>query len=291
MKRLTESQGDDFNRDGFLAIEDFLTPDQLATVRQAVDDRVQEAQSLTQTNETFDLEDESDGGRVVVRRIFNPSQVDPRFEQIALDEDVLDVVEDLIGPNIELHHGKINMKAGRLGSEVCWHQDVPFFPHTNSSLLAIMFYLDDADEENGCLSVVPASHRLGPLDHHADGEFIGMVTSDMDKIDPDEVINVPMRAGGITIHHCLTLHSSAPNTSARQRRVLIYQFRACDAAQLTPDASKGRHYGRLLRGEQSGKIRCEAMTYRIPSITDRPRSLYQLQQEYKRKNGAGEERC
>ena len=80
MKRLTESQGDDFNRDGFLAIEDFLTPDQLATVRQAVDDRVQEAQSLTQTNETFDLEDESDGGRVVVRRIFNPSQADPRFE-------------------------------------------------------------------------------------------------------------------------------------------------------------------------------------------------------------------
>ena len=283
---LTSEQRAFFWENGYLAIQDFLSAEELASVRQALDELVAKAQGLRANTKVYDVEAPADGGPTVVRRIFNPAQVDERFERIATSPKVLDVVEDLIGPDIQFHHGKINMKSAKGGAEVGWHQDLPFFPHTNSDLLACMCYLDDSTEENGCLMVVPGSHRLGPLDHFADGMFIGMVTDDLAKVDLGRAAKLPIRAGGVTIHHCLTLHSSARNTSSQQRRVLIYQYRAADAVQLTPEQTSASHYGKLLRGREPGTIRLESRVFKLPNhfLSGRQRSLYELQEDYRRQH-------
>src|SRR5438093_831034 len=92
------------------------------------------------------------------------------------------------------------------GGEVGWHQDFPFFPHTNYDLLACMFLLDDATPENGCLRMIPGSHQRGPVDHYdAHGKFTGRATNPQDW-EPDEragnVADLVVPAGSMTVHHC-----------------------------------------------------------------------------------------
>ena len=67
------------------------------------------------------------------------------------------------------------MKAAHDGSAVEWHQDWAFHPHTNDDLLTVGVMLDDVDETNGPLCVLPGSHRGEIHDHHANGYFSGAI--------------------------------------------------------------------------------------------------------------------
>jgi ectoine hydroxylase-related dioxygenase (phytanoyl-CoA dioxygenase family) len=169
------------------------------------------------------------------------------------------------------------MKPARAGSPVKWHQDLPFFPHTNTDLVACLIHLNDATLENGCLRVVPGSHRLGPLDHRKDGVFIGMVTDDLKRADMDKAVSLPLKVGGMVLLHCLTLHSSAPNTSGASRRMLIFEYRASDAMQLY--GALNNYMGRILRGVQPTTVRLTENTFIIP-VYPPGTNIYDLQAEY-----------
>ena len=98
-----------------------------------------------------------------VRRIFNPIAHHQAFNDLIFHPRILDAVETLIGPNIQLHHTKLNLKPPASGqARFEWHQDYPFFPHTNYDLVAVAVHIDEATEENGCLRVIPGIHKLGP---------------------------------------------------------------------------------------------------------------------------------
>ena len=79
---------------------------------------------------------------------------------------LLNVLQILIGNNVRFRNSKLNIKAAKGGSEVDWHQDWAFYPHTNSDLLAVGIMLDDIDEDNAPLMVVPQSHLGKTLNHH-----------------------------------------------------------------------------------------------------------------------------
>lgn len=275
---LTQEQKEFYRENGYLALEGILSPAELKVLHEIIDELVEKAQSLETPNSLCDFEPvKGPDGRKIIRRIFNPFEQAKCFEEIARHQNVLDAVEDVIGPNIQIHHSKLNMKPARAGSPVKWHQDLPFFPHTNTDLVACLIHLNDSTLENGCLRVVPGSHKLGPLDHRRDGRFIGMVTDDLKKADMDKAVNLPLKAGGMVLLHCLTLHSSAPNRSEATRRMLIYEYRAADSMQLygTPN----NYMGRLLRGIDPKIIRSQEITYILP---DYPlgTNIYDLQVEY-----------
>jgi ectoine hydroxylase-related dioxygenase (phytanoyl-CoA dioxygenase family) len=110
-----------------------------------------------------------------------------------------------------------------------WHQDWAFYPHTNDHLAAVGVMFDDMALENGPLMIIPGSHKGPTFDHHADGVFCGAM--DPENFDVDYRTAVPLtgKAGSITIHHVRAVHGSAPNLSDRDRRLLLFQFRAADA--------------------------------------------------------------
>ena len=154
----------------------------------------------------------------------------------------------LLGPNIRHHGGKLNMKAAGYGSPVEWHQDYPFAPRTNDNMLAVGVAIDDMNQENGCLLVVPGSHR-GPIYNHIqDDVFVGAVTDPDFK--PGEFAEVVLEAGDISMHHGRTLHASAPNTApGKPRRLYLLQYCAADAWRVDqaggPEKDCDEH---LLRG-------------------------------------------
>lgn len=157
----------------------------------------------------------------------------PTFEEYASDERICSVVTELMGRPFELQHSKLMNKPTRdLGKgEILWHQDFPFFPHTNTDLLAVAIHLDDEDKDSGSVRAIPGSHRHGVLSHCEDGEFVYKCTEMVDYRD-EETVLFAGKAGNVTVHHSLLLHSSARKNADSPRRVLFYQYRAQDAVQL-----------------------------------------------------------
>lgn len=279
---LTPEQICTYQDEGYLVVEEFFTPIEIATLADATDEWTCKAEAGLYQSHAFEFEKSDCDKHSVLRRIVDPAALDPCFERMAINDRILDVIEDLIGHNIEYHHGKLNLKPRLYGSPVDWHQDFPFIPHTNSDLVAVIVYIDDSLENNGCLTIVPGSHKLGPLDHFSEDKFIGMVTADLARVQLNSAVNVTVRSGGISIHHCLTLHRSGPNLSSLSRRVLINQYRAADSAELTPGVSHPYPYGMLLRGQKPKMIRHEPLVCRLPAKSS-AQSAFTLQEEYKSK--------
>jgi ectoine hydroxylase-related dioxygenase (phytanoyl-CoA dioxygenase family) len=186
---------------------------------------------------------------------------------------VLDAVEDLIGPSIQLHNSNMHLKLPEHGGEVDWHQDFPYLPHTNYDLLNTMIMLDDSTPENGCLNVIPGSHRGGPLEHGGPGEAAdsNFKLSAAQRAAGQPVDDVVVPAGGMSIHHCLTLHSSRPNRSPRARRALIFTFRAADAVQLGGRTNYAG-FGMQVRGENPHRARLVSGVFSLPRESTDPRT-------------------
>ncbi len=164
------------------------------------------------------------------------------YTRALLHPPMLDAVKSILGPNIQLHHSKLIYKPPATGGKFPLHQDHPYFPHKNHSMIAVSISLDDADVENGCLYAVPGSHKMGPIPHSADGFYLPVDEWPMDRATP-----CPGKAGDALIFSYLTVHGSPPNTSDRPRRNILFQLRDPeDEALVLGHLSNGQ--GLMLRG-------------------------------------------
>jgi len=151
---------------------------------------------------------------------------------------LLDCLEDLLGPVIILRHSRIFYKFGRSATRVNWHQDGYTEQLSDPQVPAIWLGLTDATVENGCLRVVPRSHRLGMLSHRLRQTHRDLASSSTSDHEPgsadgddnelsvklakvpeglDAPFDVVMKAGEMSFHHPLALHGSNPNASAEPR--------------------------------------------------------------------------
>lgn len=131
---------------------------------------------------------------------------------------VLDCMEQLIGPNIMLKSTRLFYKFGASESFVGWHQDGLTEQIQDAYVPAIWLGLTPATAENGCLRVVPRSHRLG-LVSHADVPNPDNLTTQgaTAQVPIDAPHDVVMKAGEMSLHHPLMLHASNPNCSPEAR--------------------------------------------------------------------------
>ena len=234
---------------GYLVFPEMLDRDEVAVLRAALDEVLEEARGLTETGQKFSITRGHDD-RYHVRRIFNPIQHHKAFHEAAFHPKILDAVENLIGPDIQLHHSKLNLKPpASPEARFEWHQDYPFFPHTNYDLIAVLVHIDEATEENGCLRIIPGIHRVGPRLHRfaKDGAFSSQLEDRSVVADEAKVVNVPCPAGGVEMHHCNMLHSSTANRGTTPRSVLIFQYRAAHNVAMG-GATTHFGFGMMVRG-------------------------------------------
>lgn len=131
---------------------------------------------------------------------------------------VLDCMEQLIGPNIMLKSTRLFYKFGESDSFVGWHQDGLTEQLKEACVPAIWLGLTPATAENGCLRVVPRSHRLGLVPHNDFPDPDNLTTQGATaQVSIDQPHDVVMRAGEMSLHHPLMLHASSPNRSAEAR--------------------------------------------------------------------------
>ena len=260
---LSSQQVQSYREDGFIVLEDFLSPAEVEVLRAA------EASPSIQSA----LEERGIKHQTV--HLLELTRLHPAFLELARDPRIIGCIQPLIGEDIQLQHSKLATKpvtkgAGAFG----WHQDLMYYPHSNTSLLSVFVYLDDATPENGCMSMVRGSHQLGPLSHlDANGTFVGVCQdSGQWEKHPDKVVSVQPRAGAISIHHCLTLHGSPVNHSGKPRRGLVFSYRADDAYQFGDTVF--RDTGLLVSGKRKGVIRCEESAWQLPLRASKEKKDY-----------------
>ena len=254
---------------GYVTYPTMLDASEVAVLRAALDELLDEASRVPQdesglagkdaltTSDKFSFTMSATGERHV-RRIFNPIAHHQAFMDLVHNEKILDAVENLIGPDITIHHTKLNLKPyAAAHARFEWHQDYPFFPHTNYDLIAVAVHIDESTEENGCLRVIPGIHKLGPLEHMfaADGAFSSQIRDQSVIPDESQWVNVTSPAGGVEMHHCNMVHSSTANQTHKPRSAMIIQYRAADNVQLSPYSSTQPGYGMLVRGKLPYKAR------------------------------------
>ena len=263
--QLTKAQIEQYHEKGYVVVEGVLSPEKLKRLRQETEAIIARASEVTANNEIYDLEDSHSAQNPRVRRIKEPHNHSKYFWDLFCDSDITEVLVPLLGDNIRIYGAKMNMKAAGYGAPVEWHQDWAFYPHTNDDVLATGLLLDDCDESNGPLMVLPGSHK-GPIyDHHADGFFCGAFDPDAEGLDvsPSEMLTGP--AGSMTIHHVRAVHGSALNTSSRQRRLLLTEYAAADAFPMVGlKGDYAAYESRMARGVSTREPRVEPVPVRLP---------------------------
>jgi len=226
---LTEAQRAAYDRDGFIVVPDVFSPAEIAELRAVTDQFVRNSAPVAANDTIYDLEDTHSAIEPRVRRIKTPHLHHDVYARASRHPTVVAILEDLWG-TVRFDTSKLNMKSAGFGAPVEWHQDWAFYPHTNDDLAAVGVMLDDVDTENGPMMVIPGSHR-GPIyDHHGpDGRFCGAMDPASCGADYSSALPCLGRAGSVTVHHVRAVHGSATNHSGRERRFLLYQYRAADA--------------------------------------------------------------
>ena len=160
----------------------------------------------------------------------------------------LDIMKEVIGPNIKTVTSQLSFKLPGNQKRVGWHQDNGYGELSPYNTVTTITALDDADTENGCLWIIPGSHKLGQLktDIKVTVESKRKLNEIDMNIDDTEKIPVSMKAGESIMFDCLMLHKSEANSSRRNRRFLFMRYADADAVEVYND-NKPR-LGKLLCG-------------------------------------------
>jgi len=268
---LTAEQKRFFDLNGYLVVEDVVAPALLARLRQDFDRWVAESRDHAGAyGETldgrarFDVEPGHCPERPALRRVSSPTEISEAYYQAMADSGMVAAVADLIGPNVKLHHSKINSKLPRTTTKVEWHQDFPFTPHSNDDLVTALLMVDPVSDANGPLEVLPGSHKapLEPLWHG--GRFTGAVDAAVTARCIAGAVRCTGPAGAVCLMHTRLLHGSAPNESDGPRTLFIAVYAAEDAVPLAENPLPSRHEGLIVRGAATGTVRCTPNTLRLP---------------------------
>ena len=169
--------------------------------------------------------------------------------ELATLPSVLDLVEQMIGPNILLYNVTYIIKEAQAPSHVSWHQDLTYWGLSHDDQVSMWLALSPATAQSGCMRMIPGSHRMGKEEHVAseDDSNVLLQGQTVKSVDEDRSKLCPLRPGEATFHHGWTLHASMPNMSDDRRIGLNVQYLATHVRQTKHDGDSAM----LARGEDT----------------------------------------
>ena len=269
---LSGEQRDKFWRDGYLLAENAVSGEQLSRLQEDIHQWVEESRAhdapfgepTVDGRPRFDMGKEHCAEQPALRRINNPSEISAHYKDVMGNSSMVDMVADLIGANVKYHHCKVNLKLPGSHTVVGYHQDFSYTPHTNDDILTVLLMLDDVTEENGCLMVVPGSHR-GPQYSLFDGAtFTGFLHRHEERALKEREVAVTGKAGDACLMHTRLVHGSAPNGSDRPRGLFICVYTAADAFPLARNPMPSELEGTIVRGEATRVARLMQANIELP---------------------------
>jgi phytanoyl-CoA hydroxylase len=212
-----------FEENGYLPIARFVDPDLLARVEARCVAELVRAAAGTADESLVVYEATPAGAPCVIRRLSRMADRDDAFMRLACHPAARDYLQALLGKDVELclnRHNMLNVKAARSGGEFEWHTDGGGWG--NNDIISLFVAIDPATVENGCLEVVPGSHRLTNL--AVKDKYLLDLSDPANRAIAARAVKLPCEPGAGVFFHSRILHSSQPNRTDRSRRSLIFAY-------------------------------------------------------------------
>ncbi len=166
---------------------------------------------------------------------------------------ILDAVEDLIGPDILCWTTNFFIKEPRDPAFVSWHQDSTYWGLDPHDVVTGWVALSDAPVESGAMKFLPGSHAREQIPHRDTFHKDNLLTRGQEvavEVDERQAIDVPLRAGEMSLHHIRLVHGSKPNTTGDRRIGLairyiptyVRQTKVADSATLVRGTDRHHHF-------------------------------------------------
>jgi phytanoyl-CoA hydroxylase len=223
---LAPAQVDQFQTQGFLKSSKVLTDAEVDLLRSELERVMRETES-PHVPQPVSISNLNGSAATPVWQIVNIWEASTPFRRLIAHPTIVKEVAQISGAKeLRLWHDQIQFKPASFGGVNHWHQDWPYWPSIapQNEQVSAWIALDDVDEENGCMSMVPGSHLWGNSIEFLQGlpDFSAMPKShDGHEI---EVCRVPVKKGEVHYHHCLTWHGSHANQSGRPRRAIACHY-------------------------------------------------------------------
>jgi ectoine hydroxylase-related dioxygenase (phytanoyl-CoA dioxygenase family) len=211
----------DYQRDGVVRIRSFLNAGEVAAVRAELERYIRDDLA----SKPADAATMEADGRTV-RNLWRLEQHNPKLRALAGRADIRALIAPLVQGEPVLAAVETFNKPARIGSGVPYHQDNAYFCQTPPDMLTVWIAIDAVTEANGPVFFVKGSHHLGPLPTKPSGvrgNSIGL--AEPSTVPLEEQFCGLLNPGDATIHHCNTIHHSAPNTTDHSRLGFLLVFR------------------------------------------------------------------
>ncbi len=170
-----------------------------------------------------------DERRDAIRKLMSYVDYDSRLKAMAEQAGLIDVLTRIMGEPPQLFQDMALAKPPRIGSEKPWHQDCAYFNlPLGTTVVGVWIALDEATAENGCMHIIPDSHRE-PMVHFKRRDWQICDTH----VPAHRDVMVPLKPGGCLLWHGLTHHGSPANLSAKRRRALQLHYKPVSTETLT----------------------------------------------------------
>ncbi len=220
---LSEDEIRTYREDGLVVADHCLQDDALAGLREAVDKLIADHPSIRPELLSGPHNPYGQSAQLM-------GNVD--FLQFCQMPAILDMVEQLIGPDIVLWGSMLFAKPPGGSKAVPWHQDGRYWPITPLATVTVRVAIDGSTPENGCMQYIPGSHKTKRMEEHVldkrDDMALGQT---MTGIDMSKARNCVLEPGQISFHDVYTVHGSDHNSHALKRRA-DYAIRYMPATSL-----------------------------------------------------------
>ena len=261
---LTPEQVKQFDRDGFLLFPNLFSGEEVDILRQETD-RISQIRS-----EMVVREGETEAVKIMFRLHETDGETaSPAFRAAAHTPRILRAAQQCLhDDDVYMHHSKLNMKAAIEGSAWMWHQDfhawhLDGIAEPNMATMTVV--LTEATPLNGCMYVLPGSHKEGRSDPRRDESTAYKLwvakTPDMREYMKKYPEPVPIvgGAGTAALFHCNLLHASGHNLSAEDRWQIFFCFNQCknrpaDVENPRPDYVRSRNWTPLTIAADDGIV-------------------------------------
>ncbi|MBS0206955.1 MAG: phytanoyl-CoA dioxygenase family protein [Planctomycetes bacterium] len=229
-----------FWRDGFLCVRGLASPDDVTHMRRVADTGVREQIGPVEYEAELHYPGapvslDADGGRTI-RRLKQALSRDFRFIEWMIRPEVLGRLQQLLGTQVVCplaHHNCIMTKQPQFSSETGWHQDIRYWSFARPELINAWIALGREHAANGCLQVIPGSHRLefDRCRFDADVFFRPDLPENQALIQTRQFVE--LEPGDVLLFHCKTLHAASRNSTSESKYSAVFTFRGADCPPIS----------------------------------------------------------
>jgi phytanoyl-CoA hydroxylase len=240
-----------YGQDGFLVIENFLSPEELDHWRSALEEAVlnRNGNKMPDRKEVYGEGDNADKSYFdnVFEQLINLWQDNKKMKEIMLDERIGKMASQLAGvEGIRIWHDQALIKRP-WANPTSWHLDTPYWSFSDRRALSIWVALDDATYDNGCLFFIPGSYQHTRFDNPGIGKNMGAIFDTYPEFKSVKSVAAPMKAGSCSFHNGLTIHGANANMTPGYRRAMTCAF--------MPDGSTFNGIQNILSKEEFAQLK------------------------------------